>query len=170
MENITFNLFMIMSIPDNLLLFCLGLGLAGIKLPPFRELIAAAVVNALFSFAVRSMPLAPGAHLIFQVPFIILSLIFICKIPAVYSTIAAFLGLIFLFIIQAFMSFLITGVTGISFSTFLSTPKLHLALSIPSLLACLLFVLIINKWEVVLLDLQALMEKGKDEGLQSEKN
>ncbi len=170
MENIPFGIFLPMSTIDNLLVFYLGLGLTRIDRPLFRQLLSAALINALFSFVIRNLPLAPGIHLLFQVPFIIVTLRIICHLPLLHAMLAAFIGVIFLLIIQTIMGFLLTGISGIPFQTYLSTTALHLVLTIPNILGCLLAIFIIYNWKIVLIDINTLDDGDRGKGFYNEED
>mgnify|MGYP000926494149 CR=1 FL=1 len=169
MENMPFPIFMLLSATDNLLLFYLGLGLVGATRPPFRRLLAAALANALFSFVVRNQLLVPGVHIIFQIPFAILSLIVICNLSAIYSTLATLLGLIIMALTQTLVELITVNVSGIPFQVLMNTPKLHLVWAIPDFLACLLIIILIDRLGITPFDFRAVLQRQEktDEDKQS---
>lgn len=157
MDNMPMYLVFFQSLPENMLLISLGLGLTGTK-PILRNIFVISLTTSLASYIIRSQHLPPGVNVIAQLPVLILSTAIVYKLKMRYSAIVSFLGLICLFLVETPLNFILLGILGLNFQQVLASPRLRLAFPLPEFVILAIIIFIVCRKGIVLFDIQELRE------------
>jgi len=118
------------SIPEAIILVTLGLALVG-EYPRMKSIVVVGVLGALFSFFFRRLPLDFGIHTLSQLLILILLVNLILKLGFIKSSIAAFLGMLAVGVLEGFSIPFISFLTGVAFKDALRDPLLRIIFPLP---------------------------------------
>lgn len=155
-----FYLVFLHSIPETVILICLGLQLIGIK-PSLPRVLWVALLTSLASWFIRPLPLAPGLNVFLQLPVLIGLLVFLGRVPFVDSMVASFLGLILLGLSETIYNLMVMISTGITIPQALANPVWNIVYPLPEYLILGLIIMILIKNHVVVYDLRAALEEKR---------
>ncbi len=134
MDKMPFLAILLQSIPESIIILCLGLAIIGIR-PDFRKVLPAAILSSMVSWLVRDLTLPFGVHTIIGV--ITVSSLFIIffrisPLKAIVATLFAFSSLI---AVEAVLVPIITNLVGIAgFQDAWGHPILRVVLAVPELI------------------------------------
>ncbi len=160
MGTMPFYLVLLHSVPETLILIYLGLQLTGIK-APLPRILWAALFTALASWVIRALPIAPGFNVFLQLPVLIGLLVYVCRIPVLYSIVASFFGLIVLGICETIYTLLVLFSTGITIQQALSNPLWNILYPLPQYFILGLIITFLIKNDVVIFDIREAIEEKR---------
>jgi len=153
MPKMPFYLVFLQSLPETALIISLGLSLIGVKLDA-RKIFIISLISSLASYLIRLMPIPPGINVLIQMPILVFLIKFIYKMPLKYSSMAAFIGLIIIFIGELTFNELMVFATGISLLEVLQKPFWRIVFPIPEFLSLAMLVALIKKKGVILFNIK----------------
>jgi len=153
MDTIPFLPFILQSFPESLIILTLGLLAIGLK-PNFKKTVAAVSLATIFSYVIRSLPIAFGIHSVLQLVFLIIMTIFLLKHSPFQAIIAVLLGSLALGLSESLMVPIIIAISGITFQEILANPWLRVVVPLPYtfLLGMLAYLIYKRNWVPLTLD------------------
>ncbi len=160
MDTIPLHLFLFHSILENIILILLGLLLIGVR-PPLPRLMWVALLMALASYYIRTLPLSPGINVFIQLPVLIVLLAYICPLQLTYATVASFLGLILLGLAETVYNLVVPAITGITVQQVMDAPLLRALYPLPEYLLLGLVIVALSRYHVVIYDIRGTFDEQK---------
>ncbi|OIQ11266.1 hypothetical protein [Neomoorella thermoacetica] len=145
------------SIPEEIIQVALGLGLIG-RYPRMRFITAIGIGGGVFSFFFRRLPFDFGVHTLAQLIVLILLLHFIVRVDYFEATMAAFLGVLAVGIVEGISIPTVSYLTGISFETALHDPWLRVLFPIPDEIILGAAAYLCRRWRLSLVFSRSLLE------------
>lgn len=113
MDIMPWYLIFLQSLPETAILMALGLVLIGVK-PRLLPLLMLALIDALASYFIRALPLAPGINVLLQFPILTILVMYFYRIPFSFALLASSLGLICVTLAEMIFNTSVSAITGIS--------------------------------------------------------
>lgn len=147
MDKLPITVMIFYSIPESFLVCWLGLSLINIR-PDLKRLFMVAVMGAVFSLLVRSLPFAYGVHTLLDLVFLITMLSVIIGIKLRYSVLGILLGVLVLAIVETVNMPVFRRVTGYEMPVIMASPSLRILLGIPQLLVLAAAIGVVNRFNL----------------------
>jgi len=157
-----FYMIFLQSVPESMILIALGLNLTGFK-SSWKLVLLVALLVSVFSYFIRVLPLLPGVNVFLQLPLMIILIVFICRIPLLYTMIASFLGLICINITETIFNGIIFRITGIPVQEAMADTLWRIIYPVPEFIFLTVLILLINHYEIVFFNFSQLEEIGSEE-------
>lgn len=152
MATMPFYLVFVQSLPEAMILICLGLVLAGIQ-PCLKQVFLIALFTSLASYFVRSLPLPPGANVLFMLPLFIILLVYIHRLTYVAATISTFIGFISLSLFELVFNFAVSAITGITVRDALNDPLWRVLFPLPEFVILTVVIIILLRYHISFFDI-----------------
>jgi len=146
MDKMPFYLVFLQALPESAILVALGLILIGVK-PRLLPLFLVALINALASYYIRALPIAPGVNMLLQLPLLIVLIASIIQVPFTFAMLATFLGLICVALAEIVFNSIIPMVTGISLMEALANPLWRILFPLPEFMFLFIVILVLIRYE-----------------------
>lgn len=155
MNKWSYYLILFQSLPETAILISLGLVLIGLK-PKLKNVFIIALITSIAAYFIRALPLTPGIHIFIQLPVLIFSTAYFCRLPLKYCVLASFLGIISITIVEISFNTIICQITGITLKQALAEPFTRLLFPLPEFIFLTFLILIFARKKITLFNIQEL--------------
>lgn len=159
MDNMPLITVLLISLPEEILLTAIGLQLFGIR-SSFRKIVLIGVLQAVFSYCIRFLPLVFGIHTLLQIPIFAFVIWLIIRIPFVIALLSILVSAAFYMVIDATFGPLLLYLTEIPLEQVLATPSLRILFFLPQGLTLFLITLFLYFYNVKIIDLRSYYSKS----------
>lgn len=157
METIPFYLVFLQSLPEAMILLCLGLVLTGIK-PCLKQVFLIALFVSLASYFVRNLPLPLGVNILivnilFLLPLFIILLVYIHRLAYVAATVSTFMGFIFLSLAEMVLNFVVSAITGVTVLEALNNPVWRVLFPLPEFFILSAVIILLQRYHITFFEI-----------------
>ena len=153
---------LLQSLPEGLILFYLGLVLVGVRSLGAKRVISCAVIYAVASYLIRSLPITYGIHSLLHIPVIILLMVVIIKGKWKTALVASLMGLLVLALAESAFVPVVSKVTNISIRDALADPWLRVIFPYPHLCVLGVITYFCYKKNICLIRVEALLGENSE--------